>query len=76
MDSSDPGSAKIVHVFMPRATEGYSIKETWDVLGIRATASQDTVLQGAFVPDRYVARVVLPGLRVPTCLSWRSLPGH
>ena len=58
MDSSDPAAPKIVHAFMPRATEGYSIKETWDVLGMRATASQDTVLQGAFVPDRYIARVV------------------
>jgi alkylation response protein AidB-like acyl-CoA dehydrogenase len=61
MDSSDPAKPKIVHAFMPRATEGYSIKETWDVLGMRATASQDTVLQGAFVPDRYIARVVAPG---------------
>ena len=61
MDSSDPAKPKIVHAFMPRATEGYSIKETWDVLGMRATASQDTLLQGAFVPDRYIARVVAPG---------------
>jgi alkylation response protein AidB-like acyl-CoA dehydrogenase len=61
MDSSDPAAPKIVHAFMPRATEGYSIKETWDVLGMRATASQDTVLQSAFVPDRYIARVVSPG---------------
>src|SRR5262249_36033619 len=61
MDSSDPAKPKIVHAFMPRATEGYSIKETWDVLGMRATASQDTVLQGAFVPDRHIARVVAPG---------------
>jgi alkylation response protein AidB-like acyl-CoA dehydrogenase len=61
MDSSDPAKPKIVHAFMPRATEGYSIKETWDVLGMRATASQDTVLEGAFVPDRYIARVVPTG---------------
>jgi alkylation response protein AidB-like acyl-CoA dehydrogenase len=61
MDSSDPAAPKIVHAFLPRATEGYSIKETWDVLGMRATASQDTVLQGAFVPDRYIARVVPTG---------------
>lgn len=61
MDSSDPKSPKVVHAFMPRATEGYSIKETWDVLGMRATASQDTLLQGAFVPDRYIARVVPAG---------------
>ena len=61
MDTSDPAAPKVVHAFMPRATEGYSIKETWDVLGMRATASQDTLLQGAFVPDRYIARVVAPG---------------
>jgi alkylation response protein AidB-like acyl-CoA dehydrogenase len=61
MDTSDPAKPKIVHAFMPRATEGYSIKETWDVLGMRATASQDTVLEGAFVPDRYIARVVPTG---------------
>jgi alkylation response protein AidB-like acyl-CoA dehydrogenase len=61
MDTSDPGAPRIVHAFMPRATEGYSIKETWNVLGMRATASQDTMLQGAFVPDRYIARVVSAG---------------
>jgi alkylation response protein AidB-like acyl-CoA dehydrogenase len=61
MDTSDPAAPKVVHAFMPRATEGYSIKETWDVLGMRATASQDTVLEGAVVPDRYVARVVPAG---------------
>jgi alkylation response protein AidB-like acyl-CoA dehydrogenase len=61
MDSSDPAAPKIVHAFLPRATEGYSIKQTWDVLGMRATASQDTVLQGAFVPDRYIGRVVPAG---------------
>jgi alkylation response protein AidB-like acyl-CoA dehydrogenase len=43
---------------MPRDTPGYHIEETWDTVGMRATASQDTVLEGAFVPDRYIARVV------------------
>jgi alkylation response protein AidB-like acyl-CoA dehydrogenase len=61
MDTSDPGAPKVVHGFLPRATEGYSIKETWDVLGMRATASQDTLLEGAVVPDRYIARVVPAG---------------
>jgi alkylation response protein AidB-like acyl-CoA dehydrogenase len=61
MDTSDPAAPKVVHAFMPRAAEGYLIKETWDVMGMRATASQDTLLQGAFVPDRYIARVVRPG---------------
>jgi alkylation response protein AidB-like acyl-CoA dehydrogenase len=61
MDSSDPAAPKIVHAFMPRDTKGYSIKETWDVLGMRATRSDDTVLEGAFVPDKYIARVVPAG---------------
>ena len=39
---------------MPRDTEGYRIEETWDVLGMRATRSDDTILDGAFVPDRYI----------------------
>jgi alkylation response protein AidB-like acyl-CoA dehydrogenase len=57
MDLSDPSAPKVIHAFMPRDTPGYSIKETWDVLGMRATRSDDTVLEGAFVPDKYVARV-------------------
>jgi len=61
MDVSDPSAPKIVHFFMPRDTKGYSIKETWDVLGMRATRSDDTVLEGAFVPDQYIARVVPAG---------------
>ena len=61
MDSSDPAAPKIVHAFMPRDTNGYSIKETWDVLGMRATRSDDTVLEGAFVPDKYIGRVVSAG---------------
>jgi len=61
MDTSDPSQPKIVHAFMPRDTSGYAIKETWDVLGMRATRSDDTVLENAFVPDRYVARVVPAG---------------
>jgi alkylation response protein AidB-like acyl-CoA dehydrogenase len=61
MDTSDPTAPKIVHVFMPRDTQGYSIKETWDVLGMRATRSDDTVLEGAFIPDKYIARIVPAG---------------
>jgi alkylation response protein AidB-like acyl-CoA dehydrogenase len=61
LDTSDPAAPKVVHAVMPRNTEGYSIKDTWDVLGMRATASHDTVLEGAFVPEKYIARVVPAG---------------
>lgn len=61
MDTSDPAAPKIVHGFMHRSSEGYSVKSTWDVLGMRATQSDDTVLEGVFVPDDRVARVVPAG---------------
>ena len=61
LDTSDPTAPKVVHAFMPRDTPGYAIKETWDVLGMRATRSDDTILDDVFVPDRYVARVVPAG---------------
>jgi alkylation response protein AidB-like acyl-CoA dehydrogenase len=61
MDSTDPQSPKVVHAFMPRDTKGYSIKDTWDTLGMRATRSDDTILDGAFVPDKYIARLLPAG---------------
>ena len=61
MDMSDPTQPKVVHAFLPRDSSGYTVKQTWDVLGMRATRSDDTVLENAFVPDRYVARVLSPG---------------
>src|SRR4051812_24926403 len=57
-DNSDPENPKVVHVFMPRDTPGYHIDDVWDTVGMRATSSHDTVLDGAFIPDKYVARVV------------------
>lgn len=61
MDVSDPSHPKIVHAFMPREAEGCRIEDTWDVLGMRATRSEDTILDGVFVPDRLIARVVPAG---------------
>jgi alkylation response protein AidB-like acyl-CoA dehydrogenase len=61
LDASDPRGPQIVHLFLPRGTEGSRIEATWDTLGMRATRSDDTVLAGALVPDRYVARVLPAG---------------
>ena len=60
MDTSDPANPKIVHGFIRRTTPGYRIEDTWDTIGMRATASQDTILEGAFVPDEQIVRVVPP----------------
>jgi alkylation response protein AidB-like acyl-CoA dehydrogenase len=61
MDLSDPNAPKVVHAFMPRGTQGYVIRETWDTLGMRPTRSDDTILDNVFVPDAYIARVVPAG---------------
>ncbi len=61
LDTSDPAAPKVVHGFLSRDGEGFTIKETWDVLGMRATRSDDTVLDGAFVPDERIVRVVSAG---------------
>lgn len=55
------GGPKTVHAFMPRDAGGYRIVETWDTMGMRATRSDDTLLEGAFVPDKYVARILPAG---------------
>lgn len=61
LDTSDPKRPRIVHGFLSRAEKGYSIEPTWDVLGMRATRSDDTILDGVFVPDARVARIVPAG---------------
>jgi len=59
MDTSDPEHPTIVHGFVRRDADGVQVIDTWDTLGMRATQSQDTVLDRAFVPDDHIA-VVCP----------------
>ncbi len=61
MDASNPEAPQIVHAFLPRDTENVRIDETWDSLGMRATRSDDTILDGAFVADSAIARVIPAG---------------
>jgi alkylation response protein AidB-like acyl-CoA dehydrogenase len=56
-----PGGPQIVHAFVERTSPGVSVVETWDTLGMRATQSHDTILDGVFVPDSRVGRVVPAG---------------
>jgi alkylation response protein AidB-like acyl-CoA dehydrogenase len=65
MDVSDPAAPKTVHAFLTKGSPNVEIRRTWDTLGMRATASEDTVLSGAFVPDRYIARVLPAGTLDP-----------
>jgi alkylation response protein AidB-like acyl-CoA dehydrogenase len=51
MDTSDPANPQVVHGFLHRDAARYRIEDTWDTLGMRATASNDTILDRAFIPD-------------------------
>jgi alkylation response protein AidB-like acyl-CoA dehydrogenase len=61
MDSSDPAAPKIVHGFLNRDAARYRIDETWDTLGMRATVSNDTILDKTFIPDEQVSLVCPAG---------------
>jgi alkylation response protein AidB-like acyl-CoA dehydrogenase len=42
MDTSVADAPKIIHAFMARDARNYAIHPTWDVMGMRATSSDDT----------------------------------
>jgi alkylation response protein AidB-like acyl-CoA dehydrogenase len=51
MDTSDPAAPEVVHAFLHRDAKNYRIEQTWDTLGMRATMSNDTIMDHAFIPD-------------------------
>jgi alkylation response protein AidB-like acyl-CoA dehydrogenase len=73
LDADDPRGPMIVHAFVPRGTEGVTTVETWDTLGMRATQSHDTVLDGVFVPDDRVAAVVPAGDPTPAFVAFMTV---
>jgi alkylation response protein AidB-like acyl-CoA dehydrogenase len=79
MDTSDADHPKVVHAFMPRNAPGSEIVRTWDdVLGMRATRSDDTILNGVIVPDKHIARIVPAGFKgmdafVVSAFAWALL---
>lgn len=56
-----PGGPQIVHAFVDRTSEGVTVVETWDTLGMRPTQSHDTILDGVFVPDSRIGCVAPAG---------------
>lgn len=51
----------IVHGFISRDTPGFHIVEDWNTLGMRATQSHTTVLDGAVVSSDHLARIIPVG---------------
>ncbi|MCU1541002.1 MAG: acyl-CoA dehydrogenase [Arthrobacter sp.] len=50
------GEGELVHGFITRDTPGYEILDDWDTLGMRASQSNTTVLDGALVPADRIFR--------------------
>ncbi|MFE4228526.1 acyl-CoA dehydrogenase family protein [Arthrobacter sp. NPDC056886] len=54
--SAQDGAGELVHGFITRATPGYEILPDWDTLGMRASQSNTTLLDGAVVPAERIFR--------------------
>lgn len=50
------GDGELVHGFITRDTAGYRILDDWDTLGMRASQSSTTVLEGVRVPAERIFR--------------------
>ena len=60
-DPADGSEPSIVHGFLTRETPGITITPDWNTLGMRATQSHTTGLEGAVVTDDRVARILPVG---------------
>ncbi len=58
-DDSDPESPLLVHGVVTR--DGTTTMDDWDTLGMRATQSRTTVLEGAYAPANRIVRTLPPG---------------
>lgn len=61
LDDSDPDDPRLVHGVVAREDGGVRAKGDWDTLGMRATQSATTVLEGAYAPPDRVYRRLPPG---------------
>jgi alkylation response protein AidB-like acyl-CoA dehydrogenase len=52
---------ELVHGFITRETPGWKALDDWDTLGMRATQSNTTVLDGVVVPTERIARILPVG---------------
>lgn len=60
-DDSDPDNPKSVFAVISRDGGGFEMKSDWDTLGMRASQSHTTVLDGAHAPSQRVLAKLDPG---------------
>lgn len=75
VNALDDESGDTLVFAVPRAAEGVSVDETWDTMGMRATASHDLVLDQVRVPEaalgaRWPKGEPLRGVPMPTVARW------
>ncbi len=61
LDTTSPDAPKIVYGFIARDGGGFEVKEDWDTIGMRASQSNTTVLDGAYAPGDRIVRRLDPG---------------
>jgi alkylation response protein AidB-like acyl-CoA dehydrogenase len=64
---SDEATPRVGYFLVPAASRGVRIEETWDHLGMRATRSDDVILEEVAIPSPYAV-----DLRTPK--EWRTAP--
>jgi alkylation response protein AidB-like acyl-CoA dehydrogenase len=74
----EPGEELAGAFLVPARAEGVSIEESWDHLGMRATASHDMVLDAVPIPEEYACSLVAIGEKPaaidPVLAAWLALP--
>ncbi len=61
LDDSDPEAPRLVHGVVAREDGGIEVRDDWDTIGMRATQSCTTVLDGAYARPGRVFRSLPPG---------------
>lgn len=61
LDAASPDGPKLVYAFIDREDPDVRVLDDWDTLGMRASQSRTTVLDGAFAPADRVVRRLDPG---------------
>jgi alkylation response protein AidB-like acyl-CoA dehydrogenase len=71
---------RVLNLAVPFASEGVTVADNWDTLGMRGTASNDILLEDVFVPDERVLAdrpygVVDPPLQVIGSIAFPIISG-
>ncbi|MGX5697192.1 acyl-CoA dehydrogenase family protein [Agromyces soli] len=61
LDTASADAPKLVYAFIDREDPDVKVLDDWDTLGMRASQSRTTVLDGAFAPAERIVRRLDPG---------------